>query len=176
LGVFFGDDVQVGQDHSSARIMLMGEEAGREFGYRWDRMGPVFFGVVFLAAYIVWRSGQFSLLDSVFVVIVFVFFAIRAVLPLCKVLLTESEIHVSFLLPIQRGGRFRHDEIESYTEVTITRRGRKVLVCGFLQPKGRKKIIVSRAGTKGFNELSSILSEMFPKAKAMGEEASGCDS
>lgn len=139
-------------------------------------MSPVLFAVVFLVAYIVWRSGELRLLDGVFVVIVFAFFAIRAMLPMCKVVLTESEIHVSFLLPSQRGGRFRHDEIESYTELTITRRGRKVLVCRVLQPKGQKKIIVSRAGTKGLNELSSILSEMFPKAKATGEEAGGCDS
>jgi hypothetical protein len=89
------------------------------------------------------------------------------------VILTESEIDVSFMLPNQRGGRFRHDEIESYTEIAITRRGRRMLICGFLQPKARKRLILSRAGTKDFEELSSMLSEMFPKPGDPGKQVTG---
>jgi hypothetical protein len=143
--------------------MLLDEEKDRTFGYNWVRMWSVVLAVPFVIALFVWRHGQLGLSEGVIILFVSLFFAVRGMLPMCKVLLTESEIDVSFILPNRRDGRYRHDEIESYAEISITRRGRKILVCGFLQPKARKRIILSRAGTKGFNELSSILSDMFPK-------------
>ncbi|MHC4642703.1 MAG: hypothetical protein ACYS32_13740 [Planctomycetota bacterium] len=148
----------------------MDEEKGRAFGYNWGRLWSVVVAVPFSIGLFVWRHGQLGLGECVFILILFLFLAVRGMLPMCKVLLTESEIDVSFMLPNQRGGKFRYDEIESYTEISITRRGRKILVCGFLQPKVRKRIILSRAGTKEFNELSSILSEMFPKPKGSNQQ------
>ncbi|HUS72007.1 MAG TPA: hypothetical protein VMY06_02990 [Sedimentisphaerales bacterium] len=150
--------------------MLVDEEEGRAFGYNWGRLWAVVLAVPLVGAYIVWRGSRLGLADCIVIPIAFLFLAIRGMLPMCKVLLTESEIHVSFMLPNQRGGKFRHDEIESYTEVAITRRGRRILICGFLQPKARKRLILSRAGTKDFEELNSILSEMFPKPRDPGKQ------
>jgi hypothetical protein len=143
--------------------MLVDEEKGRTFGYNWGSLWSVVVAVPLGVALVVWRHGQLGLGEGVIILIVSLFLTVRGMLPMCKVLLTESEIDVSFILPNRRDGMYRHDEIESYTELSITRIGRRILVCGLLQPKVRKRIIISRAGTKGFNELSSILSEMFPK-------------
>ncbi len=150
--------------------MLADEVKGRTFGYNWGSLWSVVVALPLGVALVVWRHGQLGLGEGVIILIVSLFLAVRGMLPMCKVLLTESEIDVSCILPNQRSGRFRHDEIESYIEISITRRGRRILVCGFLQPKVRKRIILSRAGTKGFNELSSILSEMFPKPQYSNQQ------
>jgi hypothetical protein len=150
--------------------MSINEEKDRFFGYNWARLSSIVIAVPLVGAYIIWRGGGFGLADYIVIPAAFLFLAIRGMLPMCKVILTESEIHISFMLPNQRGGRFRHDEIESYTEIAIDRRGRRILVCGFLQPKTRKKLILSRAGTKGFEELNSILSKMFPNTRETGRQ------
>ncbi len=150
--------------------MLLDEAKGRIFGYNWGRLWSVILVVPIVIALFVWRHGQLGLSEGVIIVFVFLFFAVRAMLPMCKVLLTESEIDVSFILPNQRSGRFRNDEIESYSEISITRRGRRFTICGFLQPKARKRMILSRAGTKEFDELSSILSEIFPKPQGFNQQ------
>jgi hypothetical protein len=150
--------------------MLVDEEKGRTFGYNWGRFWSVILVVPLGIALFVWRHGQLGLGECVVILVIFLFLAVRGMLPMRKVLLTESEIYVSFILPNQRDGRYRHDEIESYAEISITRRGRTILVCGCLQPKARKMIILSRAGTKGFNELSSIFSEMFPKPQYSNQQ------
>jgi hypothetical protein len=150
--------------------MLVDKEKGRTFGYNWGSLWSVVLAVPLGVALVVWRHGQLGLGEGVIILIVFLFLAFRGMLPMRKVLLTESEIDVSFILPNQRNGKYRRDEIESYTEISITRRGRKILVCGFLQPKARKGIILSRTGTKEFNELSSILSEMFPKPQDSNQQ------
>lgn len=150
--------------------MLVDEEKGRIFGYNWGRLWSIVLVVPLGIALFVWRHGQLGLGEGVIIFIVFLFFAVRAMLPMCKVILTESEIDVSFILPNQRSGRFRHDEIESYSEISILRRGRRFSICGFLQPEARKRMILSRAGIKGFNELSTILSEMFPKPQGFNQQ------
>lgn len=150
--------------------MLLDEEKGRTFGYNWGGLWSIVLAVPFAIALIVWRHGQLGIGEYVVILVISLFLAVRGMLPMRKVLLTESEIYVSFILPNQRDGRYRHDEIESYTELSITRRGRTILVCGCLKPKARKMIILSPAGTKGFNELSSILSEMFPKPQGFNQQ------
>ena len=150
--------------------MLLDEEKSRTFGYNWGGLWSIVLAVPLAIALIVWRHGQLGLGEYVVILVIFLFLAVRAMLPMCKVLLTESEIDVSFILPNKRDGMYRHDEIESYAEISITRRGRKILVCGFLQPKVRKRIILSPAGTKGFKELSSILSEIFPKPQGFNQQ------
>lgn len=155
--------------------MLVNEEANRVFGYNWQGLWSLVLAVPLVVALFMWRHAQIGIRDGVIIFIVVLFFAIRGMLPMCKVLLTESEVHLSFMLPNQRSGRFRHDEIESYTEVAITRKGRRVLICGFLQPKARKRLILSRAGTKGFEELNSILLEMFPKPRDPGRQVTEGD-
>ena len=155
--------------------MLDDAEKGRTFGYNWARLSSIVIAVPLVGAYIIWRGGGFGLADYIVIPVAFLFLAIRGMLPMCKVILTESEIHISFMLPNQRGGRFRHDEIESYTEIAIERKGRRILVCGFLQPKNRKKLILSRVGTKGFEELNAILSEVFPKPGGPGRQVAEDD-
>lgn len=150
--------------------MSIDEEKDRVFGYNWARLSSIVIAVPLVGAYIIWRHGQIGIIDSVIILIVVLFLAVRGMLPMCKVLLTELEIDVSFMLPNQRSGRFRYDEIESYTEIAIERRDRRILVCGFLQPKTRKRLILSHGGTKGFEELNSILSEMFPKPGDPGKQ------
>jgi len=155
--------------------MLVDEDKSRAFGYNLGRLWSIVLVVPFVIALFVWRHGQLGLSEGVIIVFVFLFFAVRAMLPMCKVLLTESEIDVSFILPNQRSGRFRHDEIESYSEISISRRGRRFTICGFLQPKARKRMILSRAGTKEFDELSSILSEIFPKPQGFNQQVTEDD-
>ena len=155
--------------------MIADEEKCGVFGYNWKGLWSVVFAVPLVTAYIAWRYGQLGLIEGVVILIAFLFLAIRGMLPMCKVLLTKSEVDVSFILPNQQGGKFRHDEIESYAEGAITRRGKRILFCGFLQPKKRKRVILLRAGTKGFEELNSILSEMFPKPKEPSPQTSKGD-
>lgn len=155
--------------------MLLDEAKGRTFGYNWGGLWSVILVVPLGIGLFVWRHGQLGLGEYVVILVISLFLAVRGMLPMHKVLLTESEIYVSFILPNQRDGRYRHDEIESYAEISITRRGRKILVCGFLQPKVRKRIILSPAGTKAFNELSSILSEMFPKPQGFNQQVTEDD-
>jgi len=157
-------------DNQARGIMLVDEDKGRAFGNNWGSLWSVVLAVPLGVSLVVWRHGQLGLGEGVIILIVFLFLAVRGMLPMCKVLLTESEIDVSFILPNRRDGMYRRDEIESYTEISITRRGRRILICGFLQPKARKGILLSRAGTKEFNELSSILSEMFPKPKGSNQQ------
>jgi hypothetical protein len=135
----------------------------RTFGYNWKQMLQVFFAIPFVFLYIIWKRDNFNESDVVVVFLAVLFVAGKQALPMCRVLLIDTEIHISFLLPLRKGGRFRYDEIESYTELVMQRKGNKFVFGGLLQPKGGKRIMLMSSGTKEFKELNSLLSEVFPK-------------
>ena len=134
----------------------------REFGYNWSLLLQVGLAVPVVVAYVVWRKGQIASPDVVCVLIALAGYTIYQVLPLCKVVLDESSVEVSFLLPIRRGGQFRHDQIDSYAQLAFTtRKKEKKAIAGFLKIKNGKRIVIAAVGTKCFDELSSALSELF---------------
>ena len=124
-----------------------------------------------IATYAIWRH-DFARPDVIFFTIVSIFVVFRNALPLCKVFLTDKHIIISYLLPIPGGGRFAHHEIESYSEMAFPRKGKKITICGILQPRERKSLLITRAGTKDFAELNSTLLGLFPRPQEKPEQES----
>ena len=137
----------------------------REFGYNWGHIWPVLIAVAAAIIFVVWKEGNLDEVSWVAVVGFILFFVSKQTLPLCKVLLTESEINIFFLSPLRFNQRLRFDEIDFYTELTIQRKEKKILISGHLKPKNRKPIMLLNLGTKNFAELSSTLSELFAQEK-----------
>ncbi len=135
----------------------------REYTYNWKVLWQVLLVIPFIGVYAVWKQADFNKADCIIMAIAVLLLAGKQALPLSRVLLIDSEIHISFLIPVRRGGRFRYDEIEYYTELRMPKKTKKVLLGGFLQPKGKKHIMFLASGIKDFAELNSMLSELFPK-------------
>jgi hypothetical protein len=110
-----------------------------------------------------WKIGRVHAIGIVVIVAVSLWIVVKTAWPICRVRLTESEIHISFLLPFMRGGSFRIDEIEWYTEVAKHIAGRRVVFGGVLKPKDHKPIFILPAGIRDFDLLNPTLLQMFPK-------------
>jgi hypothetical protein len=135
----------------------------REYGYNWGHLWTALIAVVAAIIFVVWKQGNLNEVYWAGIGIFILFFISKQTLPLCKVMLTESEIHIFFLSPLRFSQRLRFDEIDSYTEFAIQRKEKKVLIGGHLKPKDRKQIMLLNLGTKNFEELNSTLSELFAK-------------
>lgn len=134
----------------------------KEYGYNWGHLCPALVGFfVGAIVLIIWKQGNLNEVYGAVICIVILFFLIKQTIPLCKVLLTESEIHIFFLSPLRFNQRLRFDEIDSYTEFVIQRKEKNILIGGYLKPKDRKQIMFLKLGTKNFAELSSTLSGLF---------------
>ena len=142
----------------------------REFGYSWQRPKAILLAVPLVIGYATWRHGDFGVVDAVVVTCVVGWSAIIAFSAMCKVLVTKSEIHVTFLLPFRRGGQFPTNQIESYAEIAFQRKDRRVPLGGMLKPTGEKQVMLLSAGTQDFAELNTLLSEMFPRPEMETEQ------
>lgn len=134
----------------------------REFGYKFGRIWRVIIVLPIVGAYFVWRDGDITATDGIVLTIIGLFMMGREALPLCNILLTETELYVSFLIPFRRGGCFRHEDIQSYAEIAMQRKGKKILMGGMLQPTDQKCIMIMSSGIKDFKELNSALLERYP--------------
>lgn len=142
------------------------KEMRQEFGYNWERAKAMLFALPLVIAYVVWRHGKFDSVDAIVVTCVVGWSVFIAFSAMCKVELAQSEIRISFALPFRTAGSFKHTDIESYTDITMERKGKKIPLAGLIKPKGwTKGIMIMGAGTKGFKELNTILIEKYPKAK-----------
>ncbi len=140
----------------------------REFGYNWSHLWPALIGVSVAIIFVVWKQGNLDEVLWAGVVIWILFFVSKQTLPLCKVQLKDSEIHLFFVSPLRINQKLRFDEIDFYAELAMQRKERKILIGGQLKPKDRKPIMLLRPGTKNFAELSSILSELFAQEGTEG--------
>lgn len=134
----------------------------REFGYRWEIVWQVIIVLPIVVAYFVWRGDDFSPPYVIVLTIICLYMIGRNALPLSRVLLTETEFYVSFLIPFRRGGCFRHEDIQSYAEIAMQRKGKKILMGGMIQPTDQKCIMIMSSGIKDFKELNSALLERYP--------------
>ncbi|MCC5846225.1 MAG: hypothetical protein JJU05_18410 [Verrucomicrobia bacterium] len=135
----------------------------REYGHNWGLIWQTIIVLPIVGVFIAWRKGDFSRPEVIILLIVGVYMMGRNALPLCKVFFSSSEIHVSFLIPFIKGGKFPHEEIEHYTELVMQRKGKRIPIAGILQPKNHKGIVIIGAGTKDFRVLNSALLELYPR-------------
>lgn len=133
----------------------------RESGYNWGHLWAAVIGSVAGIILAIWKHGDLNKGHWAVICIIILFLLIKQTFPLCKVLITESEIHIFYISPLRVNQKLRFDEIDSYAEVEIQRKGKKIPIIGFLRLKNRKKIMLPNVGTKNLTELSSILSELF---------------
>ena len=126
----------------------------REFRYNWSHLWPALIGGVAGIILAIWKRGNINAIYGAAICVVILFFIIKQTLPLCKVLLTESEIHLFFLSSLRMNQKLRFDEIDSYAELAMQRKERKILIGGQLKTKDRKPIMLLCLGTKSFAELS----------------------
>lgn len=142
-------------------------EMHREFGYDLRGMWQAALAVPIAGAYIFWRHGDLTRPDVIAVILAGLLLFGRNALHLSKVVLTPSHVQIKFMIPFRRGGIFRHDEIDSYAELALQRKGKRFPFAGFLQPKNGKRVMVG--GTKDFKELNAILLELYPRPEGNSE-------
>jgi len=140
----------------------------REFGYNWGHLWAAVVAVVAGIVFIIWKQGKLNEIYWAVICVVILFFVIKQTFPLCKVLITKSEIHIFYISPLRVNQKLRFEEIDSYAELAMQRKERKILIGGQLKPKDRKPIMLLRPGTKNFAELSSILSELLAQEGTEG--------
>ncbi len=140
-------------------------EDSRQFGYDFGGLWAGAIGLAAAGGYVLWRESVVRLEVGILVGAA-LFLLVTKLLPLCSVVLTESEIEVKFLLPFRHGGVFRHEEIANYAEVVFPW-GKRQAISGMLQPKEGKAIMLS--GTRNFQELNAILREIYPEPEKKAE-------
>jgi hypothetical protein len=137
----------------------------REYGYQWSQIWTAVVAVPAVAGYVIWRQGELDRPDVIIFIIIAIGMVIHNAIPMAKVLVTKSHVLVSFLLPFRKGGQFAHDDIESYAELAMQRKDKRIPVAGLLQPRGSKRIMIMGAGTRDFKEMNSLFLKMFPRPK-----------
>lgn len=113
-----------------------------------------------------WQQGGLSQTAISILVVVALFIVARNALGVCRVQVSDQDIRLRFLSPLQSGGTFPHEAIESYAELSSKLNENKILLGGFLKPKDQKRIMLMDAGTKDFAELNAVLKEIYPNRKS----------
>ena len=136
-----------------------------DFGYRWQVLwrGAIFVPIAGTIVY--WQQGGITFTAILVLSIVGLFLIGRNALVLCRIQVSEEEINIQYLIPLQSGGRFRHEEIENYLELATNLRDTSTAFAGFLKPKNQKRIMIGDAGTKRFAELNTLLKDIYPNTK-----------
>lgn len=135
----------------------------QKYGYNWSLVWPGFIAIPAVVFYIVLREGNLTRFDLIILTIIAIGMMIYRAMPMAKVVLDETHITITYLLPFQHGGHFLYEEIESYVELAIPRKNKKNPFGGLIKPKDKARISIWAPGTKNFKELNSILLEIFPK-------------
>lgn len=144
----------------------------REFGYNWAPVVRALVGMIVAGGLLTWYAGGVDRPFLIIVGILGVFYVGREALPLSKIILTESELLVFYLIPIQRGGRFRHEDIEIYAEITLPYVKKKFPIGGYVKPKNQEKgMTILSGGVKNFDELHAALLELYPRVETVGAKA-----
>lgn len=133
-----------------------------EYDYNWKSVIEALFtslvGLGLGIAFLYFKKGQFTLAMGVILFILCLFYILRQMFYLTRISFTEFHVDISFFLPVRRGQRFSFDEVQSYQEVKI----RDKAIMGFIELKEGKRIMLTRSGIQGFDELTVLLSSKFP--------------
>ena len=143
----------------------------RMFAYNWGELLTPLVALPLIGALLWWRGENLSSAEPFVFGGIFLVLLVRQGWPLCRVVLTESEVEIRFLLPFWKNGRLRLEEIEGYSEIAIEFRGKKRLIGGFLKPVGNEPIMLAHAGTKDFEALNAALCELFPNIDGAAGDA-----
>ena len=135
----------------------------QEYGYSLQRIKHMLLGVPILIGFIVWRYGAFGIVDGIVLTSIIGYSFVMATSAMCKVTILDSEIDISFLSPFRKGGTFAFDQIDTYAPLVMERKNQQFALGGMLSPKEEKHIMLLSAGINNFDELSTFLSETFPK-------------
>lgn len=132
----------------------------REYNYSWKPLVVWIIAVLFLVGLMYWRTDG-DLVPVTIIGLIGLFLVILIAWPLCKVELTINGIEIKYLLPFRRGGEFRHEDIERYTETKLNLLGKRIVLGGALQIVDKSKVILLPSGTQSFGELSRALRKVY---------------
>ena len=136
----------------------------RTFDFEWKQLHAPLLCILLLGGLILYLQGSFSMPDVTGLIIAGLILTIWKAWPLCRVTLTPSETVIKYLLPLRKGGRFRHEEVVNYTEIVVQMRTMKILVGGFFHPANQPRIMLPKSGTRDFEALNDALLELYPAA------------
>ncbi|MDF3129697.1 hypothetical protein P0Y35_10870 [Kiritimatiellaeota bacterium B1221] len=134
----------------------------RTFDYIWTPIWSTLLFAPIGASLIVWRKGELWMQDLFIILLVTVGFLLRRSFDLTKVQIQEDRLKLSFITPFKPEREYKFEQIESYGEMGIDRKGRRILLGGRLKPVEGKAVLISPRGTKNFVALNTFLVKSFP--------------
>lgn len=145
---------------------MFGIKMKKEFEHNWNQVIGPLLAIPCVIAYILWKEGgSIDTPLAIFLCVIILGSLLKQAFPLCKITLSNREIHLAFLLPFRPSGSFLLEQIEGYREISISRKDKQIPICGLLQPVGQKRIMLLAGGTKNFGELSALLRKILPELK-----------
>lgn len=134
----------------------------KTFDYIWI---PIWSTLLFApvgASLIVWRKGELVMMDLFIILLVTAGFLLRRSFDLTKIQIQDDRLQLSFITPFKPEREYTFAQIESYSEMALDRKGKKMLIGGRLKPVDGKEISILPRGTRNFVELNAFLSKTFP--------------
>ena len=141
------------------------------FDYNWQRMKMLGIVILLVIVFVIWRADNFGFIDGVILIGVVGYSSATTLMIVCRVSLGLELVEVRFLLPFFKGGSYAKSEIKSYTELRNGRSPKSRVFGGQLVTHEGRSMLLLADGMKNFEELSKLLSEMFPSAKELEDSA-----
>ena len=137
-----------------------------EFGYRWATMLRSIYLIPIAAVFVYWQQGSLSQVAIIVLALISLLVLGRNALVLYRVDINDREITIKYLLPLRTNKTYTHQDIESYTELSINVGDSESPIAGFLTPIQDKRHMLNQDGAKDFEELNAVLKEIYPTASS----------